>query len=382
LGAFFALWGKGQRSYTAQDGVRLLIDTYMAHYRTQGSKPPGSSPGALAYIGEERANRVRITRSRFGASFAEEPQEIPVEDCTPGSDSEQVVWYTVDGVHDVELLQRLGDRFGIHPLVLEDIANTLQRPKLEEFNDYIFVALKMIGYDFSQEKLKTEHVSIILGKGYVLAFLEDPGDVFEPVRQRIRTGKGRIRRLGADYLAYALLDAIVDNYFQVLELLSEEIEELEEEVVDVPTSATLRAIHISKRQLIRLRRAVWPLREVVNALVRDELDLITQDTRLFLRDLYDHTIHVIDTVETLREMVAGMMEVYLSSVSNKLNQVMKVLTVISSIFIPLTFIVGVYGMNFDYMPELRWRWGYWAVWGVMLTVTAGLLGLFRHKKWM
>jgi magnesium transporter len=212
--------------------------------------------------------------------------------------------------------------------------------------------------------------------------LEDPGDVFEPVRQRVRTGKGRIRKLGADYLAYALVDAIVDNYFEVLEKLSEGIEELEEEVVDAPTSSTLRTIHVTKRQLILLRRAVWPLREAVNALVRDELELVTGDTRIFLRDLYDHTIHVIDTVETLREMVAGMMEVYLSSVSNKLNQVMKVLTVISSIFIPLTFIVGVYGMNFDYMPELRLRWGYWAVWGVMLAVAGGLLALFRRKEWI
>jgi magnesium transporter len=325
---------------------------------------------------------VRITRTRYGASFAEEPQEIAVEDCTPEANSEQVVWYTVDGVHDVELLQRLGNCFGIHPLVLEDIANTSQRPKLEEFDDCIFVALKMIGYELSHDKLRTEHVSIIFGKGYVLAFLEDPGDVFEPVRQRVRTGKGRIRKLGADYLAYALVDAIVDNYFEVLEKLSEGIEELEEEVVDAPTSSTLRTIHVTKRQLILLRRAVWPLREAVNALVRDELELVTGDTRIFLRDLYDHTIHVIDTVETLREMVAGMMEVYLSSVSNKLNQVMKVLTVISSIFIPLTFIVGVYGMNFDYMPELRLRWGYWAVWGVMLAVAGGLLALFRRKEWI
>jgi magnesium transporter len=354
----------------------------MTQYRTQGSKPPGSSPGTLAYIGQERTNRVRITRTRYGASFAEEPQEIAVEDCTPEANSEQVVWYTVDGVHDVELLQRLGNCFGIHPLVLEDIANTSQRPKLEEFDDCIFVALKMIGYELSHDKLRTEHVSIIFGKGYVLAFLEDPGDVFEPVRQRVRTGKGRIRKLGADYLAYALVDAIVDNYFEVLEKLSEGIEELEEEVVDAPTSSTLRTIHVTKRQLILLRRAVWPLREAVNALVRDELELVTGDTRIFLRDLYDHTIHVIDTVETLREMVAGMMEVYLSSVSNKLNQVMKVLTVISSIFIPLTFIVGVYGMNFDYMPELRLRWGYWAVWGVMLAVAGGLLALFRRKEWI
>jgi magnesium transporter len=253
---------------------------------------------------------------------------------------------------------------------------------LEEFDDCIFVALKMIGYELSHDKLRTEHVSIIFGKGYVLAFLEDPGDVFEPVRQRVRTGKGRIRKLGADYLAYALVDAIVDNYFEVLEKLSEGIEEIEEEVVDAPTSSTLRTIHVTKRQLILLRRAVWPLREAVNALVRDELELVTGDTRIFLRDLYDHTIHVIDTVETLREMVAGMMEVYLSSVSNKLNQVMKVLTVISSIFIPLTFIVGVYGMNFDYMPELRLRWGYWAVWGVMLAVAGGLLALFRRKEWI
>jgi magnesium transporter len=307
---------------------------------------------------------------------------IPVSECKREPGADHIDWFTIDGVHDLEVMQAIGNQFGLHPLVLEDILNTSQRPKVEEFDDYIFITIKMITFDSTDGELWIEHVSLILGDGYVLSFLENAGDVFEPVRQRIKTGKGRIRRLGADYLAYALIDTVVDNYFKTLEDLSEVIEELEEEVVGTPTKDTLRDVHNIKRQLISLRRSVWPVREATNALVRDELELIKPETRLFLRDLYDHTIHIIDTVETLREIVSGMLEVYLSSISNRLNEVMKVLTIMSSIFIPLTFIVGVYGMNFEHMPELKLEWGYPAVWVIMLAIAVGLLAAFRRRGWI
>jgi magnesium transporter len=354
----------------------------MRKYKSRGSKPAGTSPGALIYIGEERTEPVSITRVRYSASHAEELSVIPVSECKREPGADHIDWFTIDGVHDLEVMQAIGNQFGLHPLVLEDILNTSQRPKVEEFDDYIFITIKMITFDSTDGELWIEHVSLILGDGYVLSFLENAGDVFEPVRQRIKTGKGRIRRLGADYLAYALIDTVVDNYFKTLEDLSEVIEELEEEVVGTPTKDTLRDVHNIKRQLISLRRSVWPVREATNALVRDELELIKPETRLFLRDLYDHTIHIIDTVETLREIVSGMLEVYLSSISNRLNEVMKVLTIMSSIFIPLTFIVGVYGMNFEHMPELKLEWGYPAVWVIMLAIAVGLLAAFRRRGWI
>ncbi len=353
----------------------------MERTRKHSIKPAGSSPGTLLYIGEERTGPVRISYIHYNAVATSEPKAIPLQEvCLPSVGG--VSWYTVDGVHDVEILRTLGATFSLHPLVLEDIANTRQRPKIEDFDVYIFIAMKMITLDADTKRLQAEHVSIILGKGYVISLLEDEGDVFQPVRQRITSGKGRIRRLGPDYLAYALMDAVVDNYFSVLEDIGEEIEELEEEVVTAPTSQTLKNIHRLKRELIFLRRAVWPMRETVNTLLRDESELVSTETKIFLRDLYDHTIHVIDTVETMRDIVAGMLEVYLSSVSNKLNQVMKVLTVMSSIFIPLTFIVGVYGMNFQYMPELRWHYGYPTVLVGMLVLALSLLAMFRRKGWM
>jgi magnesium transporter len=298
-----------------------------------------------------------------------------------------VSWYTVDGVHDTQVLQGIGERFAIHPLVLEDIANTMQRPKIEDFESYIFIALKMITYQpadgvSGDPVLRAEHVSIVFGRGYVLAFLEDEGDLFEPVRERIKTGKGRIRKCGADYLAYALMDSVVDHYFGVLEDVGEEIERIEEEVVQSPTVKTLQKIHRLKRDLIFLRRAVWPMRETANSLLRDESALVSAETRIYLRDLYDHTVHVMDTVETLRDIVAGMLDVYLSSVSNKLNEVMKVLTVMSSIFIPLTFVAGLYGMNFQNMPELQWQYGYPVVLLLMLVVALGLLIGFRRRGWL
>ena len=334
------------------------------------------------YVGVDKTTPVSIERIRYSPQGWEPPTTIAPNDCRPPQDGEGVVWYTISGVHNVELLKAVGENFGLHPLVVEDISNTTQRPKLEGFEGYYFLAAKMITFTASTSSVESEHVSIVYGKGFVLTFLQDPGDVFAPVRQRIESGKGRIRRMGPDYLVYALLDAIVDYYFQVIEGVGEEIEVLEEEVISRPTVSTLNRLHKIKREIIALRRSVWPMREIVNALVRDESPFITGEVRIFLRDLYDHSIQVIDTIETLRDIVAGTLDVYLSSVSNKLNQVMKVLTVMSSIFIPLTFIVGVYGMNFRYMPELEWRMGYPAVWLLIVAITVGLLTLFKKKGWL
>lgn len=354
----------------------------MAKSHKKSQKPAGASPGTIAYVGRERTAPVTITRIRYTTEGVEDPQPISVKDALPESNPSGVTWYTVDGVHDVEILRILGENFGLHPLVVEDVANTSQRPKIEEFDSYIFVALKMITYANSEQHIESEHSSIIIGKGWVISFLEDAGDVFEPVRQRIKSGKGRIRRMGADYLAYALIDAVVDGYFQVLEQLGEDIERTEEEVVNNAKASTLRSVHRLKRELIFLRRSVWPMRETVNSLIRDESDLVTDETRLFLRDLYDHTIHTIDTIETQRDIVSGMLDVYLSSVSNKMNQVMKLLTVMSSIFIPLTFLAGIYGMNFEYMPELHMLWAYPVLLVVMLLIAISLLVFFRRKEWI
>jgi len=288
----------------------------------------------------------------------------------------------VDGIHQVEVLELLGECFGLHPLVLEDILNTDQRPKMEDFSEYIFVVLKTFSYNDQSDEVEPEQISLILGPSLVLSFQERAGDVFDPIRERIRNGKGRIRRMGADYLAYALLDSIVDHYFIVLEQVGEDVEFLEEELVTNPTPETLQTIHNLKREMIFLRKSVWPLREVIGALERGESSLIKESTGIYLRDVYDHTIQVIDTIETFRDMISGMLDIYLSSVSNRMNEVMKVLTIIATIFIPLTLVAGIYGMNFQYMPELGWRWGYPIVWLVMLVIGAVMLVYFRRKKWL
>ncbi len=354
----------------------------MARIAKPSRKPVGASPGTVSYVGRERTGPVTITRIRYSPTGYEEPKVVSAAECVPEANPSGVTWYTIDGVHDVEILRTLGENFRLHPLVVEDIANTSQRPKLELFDDYFFVALKMITYNQQRRVVDAEHSSVIFGKGWVLSFLEDAGDVFEPVRARIQSGKGRIRRLGSDYLAYALIDAVVDCYFQVLEQVGEDIEQVEEEVVSDAKPSTLRSVHGLKRELIFLRRSVWPMREIANSLIRDESPLIAHETRIFLRDLYDHTIHTIDTIETMRDIVSGMLDVYLSSVSNRMNQVMKLLTVMSSIFIPLTFVAGIYGMNFEYMPELHWLWGYPIVLLLMLATALSLVVFFRRKHWI
>jgi magnesium transporter len=340
-------------------------------------------PGTLVHVGEKKLEAVDLTLMEYTSDRpVVERQAKTVTECLPLVEEAYVSWLNVDGIHQLEVISEIGAALDIHPLILEDILNTNQRPKVDEFADHLYIVLKMLYWDEVGRSIEMEQVSLILGKAYVVTFQESDRDVFDPVRKRIREARGRIRTLGADYLAYALIDAIVDHYFVILENLGEQIEFLEEELVTEPDVATLQVIHRLKREMIFMRKAVWPLREVIGRLERGESPLFQESSLIYLRDVYDHTIQVIDAVETFRDMVSGMLDIYLSSVSNKMNEVMKVLTIIATIFIPLTFIAGLYGMNFAYMPELELRWGYFAVLGLMAIIFIGMMVYFRRRKWL
>lgn len=354
----------------------------MASDLTKRSDKAGLEPGTLVHVGEKKAGPSRITVIDYDAASFLEKEVATVEECFPFKDTATVTWINVDGVQDASVVEKLGARFDIHPLVLEDILTTSQRPKVEDLGCAVFVVLRMIECASDGTGMTADQLSLILGPNYVLSFQETPGDCLGPVRERIRGGKGRIRKLGPDYLAYSIIDAVVDNYFFVLERIGERIDDLEDGLVGGPGRETLREIHALKREMIGLRKSVWPLREVVSGLERLETPLIKRSTDVFLRDLYDHAVQVIDTVESFREMLTSMLETYLSSVSNRMNEVMKVLTIISTIFIPITFLVGVYGMNFKHMPEIGWRWAYPALWAVILACVGGMMLFFRRRKWM
>ena len=346
------------------------------------SKKSGLPPGTLVYLGEKKMEQVRISYIDYDEQNYQEKQVSKIEECFPFKATPTVTWINIDGLHDVEILEKLGKQFELHPLMLEDILNTDQRPKHEDFDKHIFIVLRMLSFDEETQTIESEQISIVLGENYVISFQERIGDVFDPIRERIRNAKGRIRKMGTDYLMYSLLDAIVDNYFVILEKLGDKIESMEDELVGDPTQKTLKQIHYLKREMIYLRRSVWPLRELISGMERSESSLIKESTGAYLRDLYDHTIQVIDTVENFRDMVSGMLDTYLSSLSNRMNSIMKVLTIIATIFIPLTFVAGIYGMNFENMPELKWRWGYAGVWLVMLIVAGVMVIYFRRKKWL
>ncbi|MBC8382843.1 MAG: magnesium/cobalt transporter CorA [Candidatus Cloacimonetes bacterium] len=341
----------------------------------------GMPPGTLIHVGKKKMEKVHISVIDYDEKNLIEKDGISIEECKSFADSPSITWINVDGLHDPEVIEKIGTTFDIHPLLLEDIMNTEQRPKVEDYGKYMYFVLKMVYID-DRKRICVEQVSIILGDTYVISFQERTGDVFESIRQRLKNKKGRIRTLKADYLAYSLIDSIIDHYFFILENISEVIEKLEGEVVEEPSKKTLQDIHMLKRNMLYLRKSVWPLREVISYLQRSESELIEDNTGFYLRDVYDHTIQVIDTLESFRDMVSGMLDIYLSSISQKLNEVMKVLTIIATIFIPLTFIAGVYGMNFAYMPELQWKWGYFAVLGVMLIVFVGMIIYFKRKKWL
>ncbi len=348
-----------------------------AKRRTQKT---GLPPGTPVYIGKERTKKVKITVMNYDEKNFLEKELNKVEECLPFKNKSGVTWINIDGIHNVGIVEKIGKFFDLHPLTVEDIVNTNQRPKIEDFNDYDFIVLKML-YMNSKKNLVDEQVSLILGKNFVISFQEKEGDVFDYVRERIRSSKGKIKSLGADYLAYALMDAIVDNYFAILERFEDSIEGLQERLVKTPTRNTLQVIHHLKREVGFLKKAVWPLREVIASLEKQETPLITKPTLFYLRDVYDHTIQVIDTTEAFKDSISGMLDIYLSSVSNKTNQIMKVLTIIATIFIPLTFITGIYGMNFKYMPELTWRYGYPIVLIIMAIVVILMIVYFKKKKW-
>jgi len=346
------------------------------------SKKAGLPPGTLVYVGDKDLGPIRITYMAYDEQNFHEEQVKKIEDCFAFKTTPTVSWINIDGIHDVRLMKKLGKHYELHPLILEDILHTGQRPKYEDFENHLFIVLRMLSYNEESQTVESEQVSLIVGSSFVVSFQERVGDVFEQIRERIRNTKGRIRKAGADYLAYSLIDAIVDSYFAILERVGEKMESMEEELVAHPTEKTLHQIHSMKREMISLRKSVWPLREVVSGLQRSESSIMEETTGIYLRDVYDHTIQIIDTIESLRDMVSGMLDIYLSSISNRMNAVMKVLTIIATIFIPLTFVAGIYGMNFEHMPELKWKWGYAAVWGIMVSMAVVMLIYFRRKKWL
>jgi len=345
------------------------------------AKKAGLPPGSLIYTGEKVDAKISITIVEYDEEHFLERDYVSFDECLLLRDKPGVTWIKIDGIHAVENLEKLGECYNFHPLVMEDILNTEQRPKIEDFDEYIYIVLKMINYSESNE-VNSEQISLILGSNFLISFQESNGSFFLPILERLRTSKGRIRKGGADYLAYTLMDLIVDNYFVVLEKFGESLEYLEEEVVKRPTPQTLQDIHRFKYDMIMLRKSVWPLREVVGHLERRESNLIQDATGIYFKDVYDHTIVAIDNIETYRDILSGMLDIYLSSISNRLNAIMKVLTVIATIFMPLTFLAGVWGMNFKYMPELGWVWGYPTALGLMLAIALSMVVYFHKKKWL
>ncbi|GAA4272026.1 magnesium/cobalt transporter CorA [Aquimarina gracilis] len=345
-------------------------------------KTLGLAPGSVVYVGEKATSDLYIEVFDYDKSFFEEKELENIEDAYAFIDSKPITWININGLSHTEAIEKIGGYCSLHPLILEDIANTQQRPKIDEYENYLFVVLKMLYFD-GDEQLAIEHISFVLGDGFVISFQESDGDVFDSIRNRIRNNKGRLRSMGADYLLYALMDAVVDNYFNMIEAMGDKIEEIEDELFEEkPNDNITYDIQNLKREILKIRRAVFPLREVVNRLEKNEHKLITKKTQFYLRDLYDHIIQVSENVEIYRDMIWGLMDMYMTTISNKMNEVMKVLTIIATIFIPLTFLAGIYGMNFEYIPELKYKYGYYIFWGALVIIFIGLIIYFKRRKWL
>jgi magnesium transporter len=342
----------------------------------------GMDAGSLIHVGERKLDEPKITIIEYDDTVYSNREVKDFQECRQFPDRDTVTWINVDGIHESTSMEALGKAFGLHPLVLEDVMNAGQRPKYEEYDDCIFVVLKMLDYDPKEEQIVVEQISLVLGKNFVITFQERVGDVFNAVRERIKNAQGRIRKMKADYLAYRLMDAIVDHYFVALEAMGDLVETVESQIADDPVRVDARELHILKRETLFLRKAIWPAREVVGTFSRiDENDLVSDGVMVYLRDVYDHVLQVSETIEVQRDILASMLDVYHSALSNKMNEIMKVLAIISTIFIPLTFIAGIYGMNFVHMPELTWWFGYPACLLLMAGVFAGLIVYFKRKGW-
>ena len=356
----------------------------MSYRNRKRHRKPGLSPGELkGFEHSDSKDFADIYLIKFNATEIQEGLVNSVNDMVvPSNDSGFVYWYNIDGVNNPNQLDEIEKKYKLHPLLMEDVASAEQRPKLDDYGDYIFLTVKMIHYDEKDFELDSEQVCFVIAPNLILSFQERKGDVFDPNRERLRQNRGKMRKMGADYLLYSLLDTIVDHYFEIMEYVGDKLESIEQEMMTNPEPSKLKELYKFRRELIYLRKSVWPLREVIVKMERDDCSMISEAVKPFLRDVYDHTIQVIETVESTRDILSGIVDVYLSSVSNRMNSVMKVLTVISTIFMPLAFITGWYGMNFDNMPELHMHDGYYYVMGLCCLIVVGMLFYFQRKKWL
>ncbi len=354
----------------------------MMKYVKDRSKKIGLPPGTPVHIGDKKVAETHISLLNYSQTNVHEIEIKNIEDCTQFLDEATVTWIDVDGIHQTDIIQQLGEEFQLHPLIMEDIMSSTQRTKLDDFGHYLFIVLKMFYSNGLEESLREEQVSLVIGSNFLISFQESEEDVFRSVRNRIRHQQGRITKKGTDFLAYSLLDSVVDQYFTVLERFDERMATLEQGILDDPTREAYENINIMKREVLFLRKSIWPLREVINCMIRNDTGLIKKQSILYLKDVYDHTIQILDTIETFRDMLSGMLDMYLSSVSYRMNEIMKVMTLIATIFIPLTFITGLYGMNFRYMPELEWHNGYFMSLALMVVIAVAMIIYFKRKNWL
>ncbi len=349
-------------------------------HKQKVSEKAGLPPGSLIYVGKEAPVISSIEIIDYNKDVERTLRVKTIKELGKYKKTKTVSWINITGLGNTDEIKEIGKEYGLHNLLLEDVLNTNQRAKLDEYEDHIFLVFRMFYYRVKE--IHSEQISLVIGKNYVLSFQETEGDIFDPIRARIKTGKGKVRKMGSDYLGYCLLDTVVDHYFSIMESIGDELEELEDELIKNPNEDTLQKLYRIKQNMLLLRKSVWPLREAISKFQRLENKNISETTRLYLRDVYDHTIQVIDNIETYRDMTAGMIDIYISSSSQKLNEIMKVLTIIATIFMPLTFIAGVYGMNFDFMPELRWKYGYLIIMSIMGLIGGSMVYYFKKRHWL